>query len=730
MTAVPVAARRGTLVASLAALALATAPSTVWAASAGGTLDFLYEKDVDPSGTTGSVDACEFSRDGSLMVVGDLHAEARLYRVSDGTFVRKVTHKAGLFGTAGELNAIGFSHDDSLFLTGIDNEGVKIWRTSDGTLFKHLAQGKSVDGADFSADGKWFGTAAGNQAVIYSLPGYTAVATITHASGAEVNSLDFSRDSQLLATAGGTGDERIKIIRTSDWKELRSMSVGGSVKSVRLSPDKSLVTAGARDQHCRVYRVSDGVRVADLTHAGNMKPLSGDDQDSNPAIEAVAWSQDGRYLFSSGLIDGVMRVWRVADWSLVDWVQAQEAKRGIEYIDVSVDDKVVVGGDEGSVHLYQFDPPALKEPIGQGSDGLVSIEVEDFDTNLRQGGHAWSVASDSSSSGGTKLRALPDSGVNKDSGYQTYDPLVDSPKLDYRIDFVKTGIHHVWLRGKGGDSGNSVHVGLDGVPLQSADRLQFGDGGTSSWLWVSQTKDGAVATIDVGSVGPHTLNVWMREDGTEIDKIVVASSSSYVPSGSGPAASPRGSSTPDGDVDLKVNFQPGGAPAVSGYLVDSGASYAARNGQTYGWSAGNTGSTRDRNASNSPDQRHDTLAHLQVGGSFTWEIAVPDGSYRVTVLAGDPTYIDSVYRLAVEGVTVVDGTPTSSERWIEGTATVTVTDGRLTLSSASGSVNNKVCSIAITAAAPAGISRLDGVPADGPALATMVRRAPDGRSER
>jgi hypothetical protein len=43
-----------------------------------------------------------------------------------------------------------------------------------------------------------------------------------------------------------------------------------------------------------------------------------------------------------------------------------------------------------------------------------------------------------------------------------------------------------------------------------------------------------------------------------------------------------------------------------------------------------------------------------------------------------------VFRVNAEGVLVVNRTPTSATRWIEGTATVTVSDGRLTVS------NNKV----------------------------------------
>ena len=150
-----------------------------------------------------------------------------------------------------------------------------------------------------------------------------------------------------------------------------------------------------------------------------------------------------------------------------------------------------------------------------------------------------------------------------------------------------------------------------------------------------------------------------------------------------------------------VNFQPSSSPVPSGYLMDAGNGYANRgNGFTYGWNGNNTGFTRDRNSSLSPDQRYDTVNHMQkAGGARFWEIAVPNGTYQVFVVAGDAGYYDSVFRINVEGVLTVSGTPTSGSRWVSGTRTVTVADGRLTLSNASGASNNKICFIDITSVA-------------------------------
>jgi glucose/arabinose dehydrogenase len=150
---------------------------------------------------------------------------------------------------------------------------------------------------------------------------------------------------------------------------------------------------------------------------------------------------------------------------------------------------------------------------------------------------------------------------------------------------------------------------------------------------------------------------------------------------------------------IRINFQPSSAPVPAGYLADGGLVYAVRgNGQTYGWNADNTAQTRDRNAANSVDQRYDTLTHLQkpANPDAVWEIAVPNGAYVVRVVSGDASNIDGVFRTTVEGVLTVTGTPTTTTRWLEGTSTVTVTDGRLTIRSGAGASNNKICFVEIT----------------------------------
>jgi len=158
-------------------------------------------------------------------------------------------------------------------------------------------------------------------------------------------------------------------------------------------------------------------------------------------------------------------------------------------------------------------------------------------------------------------------------------------------------------------------------------------------------------------------------------------------------------SVPTTKLSVKINFQPAGSAIPGGYLADTGAVFADRgNGFSYGWNADNAAQTRDRNAANSPDQRYDTLVHLQkpANPDARWELALPSGTYTVRMVSGDPSNIDSVYRLNAEAILALSGTPTSSTLWFDQTVSVAVTDGRLTISNATGSQNNKIDFIEVT----------------------------------
>lgn len=179
-------------------------------------------------------------------------------------------------------------------------------------------------------------------------------------------------------------------------------------------------------------------------------------------------------------------------------------------------------------------PPPLGSGFLQdsGPDGLLVVEAEHAHTNTPQGSHSWVLSTTPAGfSGSGNMTTTPNSGTNHNTNYTTL-----SPRLDFEVTFVQTGVHYIWVRGWGTTgTDDSVHVGFNGQAIASSDRLS---GFTSTWTWSNQTMDGSVATINVPSPGTHTLNLWMREDGTVVDKLLLTTNASLPPpSGTGPAES-------------------------------------------------------------------------------------------------------------------------------------------------------------------------------------------------
>jgi hypothetical protein len=177
---------------------------------------------------------------------------------------------------------------------------------------------------------------------------------------------------------------------------------------------------------------------------------------------------------------------------------------------------------------------------------------------------------------------------------------------------------------------------------------------------------------------------------------------------------------------IHVNFQPitTTKPTPTGYLKDSGEAFGDRqNGYTYGWwnapdnvtpAPTADGSSRERNVN--PDARYDTIVQLHKAGESPptgpvwWEVNIPNGTYKVRVVAGDASNADEYLSFIAEankvgGVPQVDGSgvslihydiPTLGGNFADsGFMTVTVTDGNLTISEGPDANNNKIAFIDI-----------------------------------
>ncbi|MHC4172534.1 MAG: discoidin domain-containing protein [Planctomycetota bacterium] len=117
----------------------------------------------------------------------------------------------------------------------------------------------------------------------------------------------------------------------------------------------------------------------------------------------------------------------------------------------------------------------------------------------------------------------------------------NSERLEYVINFVKTGMHYVWILAWGASgSDDSCHAGLDGEETPLSDNLS---GWNNDYEWNNgRYQRPERAQIEITTPGIHVLNIWVREDGLIVDKIVLTTNPDYTLTGSepGPPESHRG----------------------------------------------------------------------------------------------------------------------------------------------------------------------------------------------
>jgi hypothetical protein len=121
------------------------------------------------------------------------------------------------------------------------------------------------------------------------------------------------------------------------------------------------------------------------------------------------------------------------------------------------------------------------------------------------------------------------------------------------------------------------------------------------------------------------------------------------------------------------------------YHEDSGKTFGKReDGLEYGW----TKETKAHNADtpDAPGEKYDTCVAMPAGA--TWEMALPNGTYKVIVVAGDPKNKDAHLHVMVEGKTALNQSVKGRKYWQAGHVKVTVKDGRLTLTAGKDARNN------------------------------------------
>ena len=211
--------------------------------------------------------------------------------------------------------------------------------------------------------------------------------------------------------------------------------------------------------------------------------------------------------------------------------------------------------------------PIVREAVVfEEVDGTLAIEAEHFYKQTQSEVRAWHIISadsepDATPDGdpphledaarGAYIEALPD--TRRTHGDRLIRGENFSPEpgqmavLHYRAYFRTPGRYYVWARAfSTGTEDNGLHFGLNGQWPESGQRWQTV--AKNSWHWDSKQRTQEVHTgvpfqlyLDVNQPGLHDIMVSMREDGFELDRIVLTTRrEDGRPEGAGPEPRKRG----------------------------------------------------------------------------------------------------------------------------------------------------------------------------------------------
>jgi hypothetical protein len=190
-------------------------------------------------------------------------------------------------------------------------------------------------------------------------------------------------------------------------------------------------------------------------------------------------------------------------------------------------DRIVLTTDAAFVN--RLSQPLLESPRARAryiaSNDLAVLEAETFSSQsaaLDPGGLSWSPSSLVGGAVGTYVETV--------SSAFTLASETNGAALGYSVFVPAPGVFHVWVRRWASNgSSNSVFVTLNGAPSTLVDNTAT----SSAWVWKS------LGTVNVASAGNQSLGLVRREPDYKVDRLILARDAGFVPSGTGPAASPR-----------------------------------------------------------------------------------------------------------------------------------------------------------------------------------------------
>ncbi|NJP04914.1 MAG: hypothetical protein HC837_04410 [Chloroflexaceae bacterium] len=148
------------------------------------------------------------------------------------------------------------------------------------------------------------------------------------------------------------------------------------------------------------------------------------------------------------------------------------------------------------------------------SGGLLAFEAENYMVQETAISRSWQQRTNKSGyTGDGYMEARPNSGTNTSEN-------LTGPRLEYEVYFSEAGEYYASVRGRSdnGSSDYSIHLSIDDGPNLTAGGTGLGGWAKNKFEWRSQVNGDVQITIP--APGVYTINLWMREDGSIVDRLV------------------------------------------------------------------------------------------------------------------------------------------------------------------------------------------------------------------
>ena len=256
------------------------------------------------------------------------------------------------FKDNGSVKTVAYSPvDASLAASGGGNRAVKLWDLQNDTVTTLGSHADTVNSVAFSPDGQLLVSGGDDYACkLWDIPHKRRVATFEHIvnrSRSQVKAVDFSRDGQMLATAGV--DVKLWDIHTRE--EITTLEHGRWVFALAFSRDGQFLATGDEIGQVNVWDIQKRSIVVQF-------------EADSTSIYTVKFSPDGKILAGAGY-DGDVKLWKVQSWELLGQLNANATAYTISF---SPDSKTLASTGYASVNLWKVESgekiATLTEHIG------------------------------------------------------------------------------------------------------------------------------------------------------------------------------------------------------------------------------------------------------------------------------------------------------------------------------------------------------------------------------